>query len=471
MKRFLFGTAVIAAAVAVMALGTDRSSADARLANAQREPARAGWIPVHLSGSPTEIGYQHGYLLAPEIKDNYDAIRLSMTHESRDWNFFRTASESVLWPHIEQEYRDELQGIVNGVQAKGVKLDIWDVVTMNAYMELSPYYLNWYEKQHSTGAAPKPVPDHCSAFVATGSYTRDGKVVIGHNDWTDYLTAARWNVIFDITPAKGHRFIMDGMPGLIHSGDDFGINNAGIVITETTISQFHGFDPNGIPEFVRARKAMQYSSTIDDFAGIMREGNNGGYANNWLVADTRANEIASLELGLKNTPLSRTKDGYFVGANYPVDPALTADETDFDVHNMSVSSNARRVRWEELMKEYKGRINTAAGERFLGDHFDTFDKKEVASERTICGHVDKSSRGMKPWQPAFGTAGVAQSKVTDAAMAARMSMYASFGHSCGLRFDAAKHIQAHPEFAWEKPLLRDIPSNPWALFTVGGPRM
>ena len=44
--------------------------------------------------------------------------------------------------------------------------------------------------------------------------------------------------------------VMDGMPGLIHSGDDFGVNSAGIMITETTISQFNGFDPGGIPEFV-----------------------------------------------------------------------------------------------------------------------------------------------------------------------------------------------------------------------------
>jgi hypothetical protein len=423
-----------------------------------------------LSGTASEIGYQHGYLLAPEIKDNYEAIRLSMTHGSRDWNFFRAASESVLWPHIEQEYRQELQGIVDGVQAKGLKLDIWDIVTMNAYMELSPYYLNWYEKQHGTGAAPKPVPEHCSAFVATGSYTRNGKVVIGHNNWTDYLTAARWNIVFDVAPAKGHRFIMDGMPGLIHSGDDFGINDAGIVITETTISQFHGFDPNGIPEFVRARKAMQYSSSIDDFAAIMREGNNGGYANNWLVADTRANEIASLELGLKNVRLRRSKDGFFAGANYPVDPALTAEETDFDTRNMSISSNARRARWEELMRENKGRIDIAAGERFLGDHYDTFDHKSAASERTICGHIDQSPRGMKPWQPEFGTAGVAQSKITDAEMASRMSMYASFGHSCGLRFNAASHIKAHPQFAWERPLLRDIGAEPWTLFATGNAR-
>ena len=41
------------------------------------------------------------------------------------------------------------------------------------------------------------------------------------------------------------------------------------MITETTISAFQGFDTNGIPEFVRARKAMQYSASIDDFARLM----------------------------------------------------------------------------------------------------------------------------------------------------------------------------------------------------------
>src|SRR5258708_22570023 len=90
-----------------------------------------------------------------------------------------------------------------------------------------------------------------------------------------------------MAPAQGYHFVMDGLPGLIHSGDDFGLNSAGIVITETTITGFHGFDSNGVPEFVRARKAMQYSASIDDVARIFKEGNNGGDANNWLVSGTR----------------------------------------------------------------------------------------------------------------------------------------------------------------------------------------
>ena len=95
----------------------------------------------------------------------------------------------------------------------------------------------------------------------------------------------------------------DGWNGLslIHSADDFGINSAGIMITETTISRFNGFDPNGIPEFVRARKAMEYSGSIDDFARIMKEGNNGGCANDWLIADRNTGEIASLELSASST--------------------------------------------------------------------------------------------------------------------------------------------------------------------------
>ena len=187
------------------------------------------------------------------------------------------------------------------------------------------------------------------------------------------------------------------------------------MITETTISEFNGFDPNGIPEFVRARKAMQYSASIDDFARIMKEGNNGGYANNWLVADRKNNEVASLELGLKNVTLQRTKDGFFVGSNFPADPKLASEETDFDLNDKSKSDNARHVRWLQLMEQNKGKIDVAAGEKFLGDHFDTFENKVAPSERTLCGHVDLSPRGMPTWQAPYAPAGAVQNKVTDAA--------------------------------------------------------
>ena len=103
---------------------------------------------------------------------------------------------------------------------------------------------------------------------------------------------------------------------------------------------------------------MQYASSIDDFVKIMLDGNNGGYANDWLLGDRKTGEIARFENGLKHTNVWRTKDGYFVGSNFPSDPAVTKDETTFDATNLAASANARHVRWDQLMAENKGKIDT-----------------------------------------------------------------------------------------------------------------
>jgi hypothetical protein len=444
------------------------SQPDPRLNKAVRRPEQNGWIFVHLEGTPSDIGFQHGYLLAPEIEDAQRVVALGLTHDSRkDYAFFRATAEKVLWPRIELQYREELKGIADGLKAHGVALDLWDVVVLNAWLELSPYYTGWYDKQHQVASWKKPVPEHCSAFVATGSYTKDGKIIIAHNNWTEYKEGSRWNIVFDIAPSKGYRILMDGMPGMIHSGDDFGVNSAGIAITETTIGYFAGFDPRGVPEFVRARKAMQYSASIDDFARIMEDGNNGGYANAWLVADNNVNEIGDLELGLKHVTLQRTKDGYFVGSNFPSGPELIRDEaSDFPVADRSISANARHVRWEQLMKENKGAIDVAAAQRFLADHYDTFDQRTAPSERTLCGHIDLSPRGSKPWQAEYGPAGTVQNKATDAAMLAQMSFAAAMGHADGIDFHAAEHLQQHPQYSWEKDVLRNLNSHPWTTFEI-----
>jgi hypothetical protein len=439
---------------------------DSRLKKAFRRPDQNGWIFVHLEGTPAEIGYQHGFLLAPEIEDTHRVIVVSLTHDSgKDYAFFRNAAERVLWPRIEAQYREELKGVAEGLKARGVALDLWDMVALNAWLELSPYYTNWYDREHKLSALRRPAGEHCSAFAATGRYTKDGKIVIAHNNWTEYKEGSRWNAIFDIAPAKGYRILMDGMPGLIHSGDDFGLNSAGIAITETTIGYFTGFDPNGVPEFVRARKAMQYSASIDDFARIMKDGNNGGYADAWLIADSKNNEIANLELGLKHVTLDRTKDGFFVGSNFPANPDLIRDEApEFPVSDQSVSENARRVRWRQLMAENKGKIDIGAAQGFLADHYDTFAQEIAPSERTLCGHIDLSARGSIPSQPRFAPAGTVQNKAADGTMVARMSFTAAMGHACGLDFKAAEHLKNHPDFTWEKDVLRDLDSRPWTMF-------
>ncbi|HET8827292.1 MAG TPA: C45 family peptidase [Terriglobales bacterium] len=437
------------------------------LNGAFRLPKKNGWTYVHLHGSPHEIGFQNGYLLAPEIKDLLQVVMLEQKHDSgKDWAFFRDAAQNMFWPHIEQEYREELQGIADGASAHGVKIDVWDVIGINALTEWS-YYTKQYDKEHGVKDAALGVPERCSAFVATGSYTKDGKVVIAHNNWSTYMEGERWTIIYDIVPAKGYRILMDGLPGVIHSGDDFAVNSAGIAITETTIGSFHGFDTNGIPEFVRGRKAAQYSASIDDFTRIMKDGNNGGYANTWLLADARKNEIGRLELGLKNVTLERTTDGYFVGSNFPINEKLIREETDFQPEDLTQSSVARHTRWEQLMSENKGKIDAAAAQRFLGDHYDVIEKKDDPDERTLDGHIDLSPRGDADWIGPYGANGAVQNKAADAGMIEKMSFTAAAGHACGENFKAAEHLSSHPEYSWQKSVQRDMDAHPWTTFSAG----
>jgi hypothetical protein len=449
--------------------GANSIPTDPRLQKAYRFQ-QGGWTYVHLEGSPSQLGFQHGYLLAPEIADAFAAIKLFDTHQSQqDWDFFRKTAREMLWPHIDSEYQEELQGIAEGVKAHGVDLDVYDIVALNAFEEVPDYYIPWRNKQQKTAKAPKlTAPGNCSAFIATGNFTKDHQIVIAHNNWTSYLAGERWVIIFDIVPQHGERILMDGFPGVITSDDDFGVNAAGIMITETTITQFEGWDPNGKPEFMRSRKALQYAKSIDDYVRIIKEGNNGGYANDWLIGDRKTGEVAYLELGLKNTPLWRTKDGYFVSSNFARDPKVLSEETTFDPNDASSSPNARHRRLEELMKQAKGKIDVEMAQQVLSDHFDSFEKKEQANERALCGHVDASSRGVKEWAwDAYNPGGAVQGKATDSKMAANMSFVARAGHPCGADFLAEDFLEHHPEYSWQKPLLRDMKAGPWTMFQAG----
>lgn len=442
---------------------------DPRLAGAYTFE-RGGWTYVHLQGSPADIGYQHGYLLASRIADNLRVYQVETLHDTqRPWAFYRHASRTMLWPHIPAEYRQELQGIADGARAQGVQVDVWDIVALNAMEELPGYYVPWLDKrEHKAVPAGAHPVDHCSAFVATGSYTKGGKIVIAHNNWSTYAEGERWTMMFDIEPEHGHRILQDGEPGVIVSDDDFGINDAGMMSTETTISKFAGWNPNGIPEFVRARMALQYAGSIDQYVALIEKGNNGGYANDWLIGDRKTGEIAYLELGLKHTPLWRTKDGYFVSSNFARDPGVLRDETPgFHYGDLAYSSNARRVRWLELMKEYKGRIDVKLAEQFLADHEDTYSHKAGPDQRTLCGHVDESAQGMsKDWGPYY-PAGAVQGKVTDSDLAGRMELIAHAGHPCGETFYAKPFLAAHPQYAWMKPILGDMKPGSWTEFQAG----
>jgi Phospholipase B len=440
---------------------------DARLAGSSREN-KAGWVYVRLIGDPEHLGFQQGYWLEPEIEQMVQVSKAYEAHHAGDgkpsqYDAHREEAMRLMWSKTPKEYQQELKGIADGVAARGSSLKLPDIV-YNAYGTDYQYYSDWHKAQEDKA---KGAPGHCSAFVATGSATKDGKIVMAHTCWADYAQGEHNNIILDLTPAHGNHILMDSFPGHIDSGDDFAINSSGIMLTETTIDSFVGFDPKGVPEPVRMRESVQYGNSLSDVEKWFVDGNNGAYANMWLIGDTKTNEIGSLELGLKNVTFHRSTDGSITSCNCPIDPMLTTQECTKDCKLTSNMSSDRQARWAELMKRDEGKIDAELGKAYMGDHHDAVLNKHSVGLSTLCGHGEGESRpdhsgDDKPYFPM----GSVQGKVVTTDLCKKMSFWARMGHPCGEAFIAADFLSAHPEYSWQKPILGDMPTEPWVLFAA-----
>jgi hypothetical protein len=196
----------------------------------------------------------------------------------------------------------------------------------------------------------------------------------------------------------------------------------------------------------------------------MKTGNNGGYANAWLIGDINTNEIARLELGLKYIGFEKKKNGYFVGSNVAEDIRILRFETKTSELDIKNSSVARRVRWKQLMRENAGKINLDKAKELEADHYDSYLNTSTPDIRTLCSHPDLDSdiygADIPPW-------GTLDGKVIDSKMAKQMSFAARWGSACGIPFDAKTYLAKHEQFDWMKGLLKDRPSQPWTFFKAG----
>ncbi|HEX5228957.1 MAG TPA: C45 family autoproteolytic acyltransferase/hydrolase, partial [Bryobacteraceae bacterium] len=377
--------------------GTDPwpdAAAVTRYGPAYRYPV-GGWIYLHVEGQPYERGYQHGHLMAKEIPQYMErcAAELDPKNRGASWNQARTTVSALFLHGFDQEILEEMKGIADGASDAGARwegraIDLTDIAVVNTTVELSvlssaltvtpngleglkliaPGYVN----QKRGGAI-----DHCSAFAATGPATRDGRMVIGHTTWWPLTLAEQTNVMLDIKPTTGHRVLMQSYPGGIESGTDWYQNDAGVVLTETTINQ-SPFNVNGTPIAFRARHAIQYGDSIDKVVEILSAKNNGLYTNEWLIGDARTNEIAMFELGTYKSRLYRSSKndwfggtkGFYWGDNNAKDLAVRLEESPDPKGTPSYLPyvpTARDLKWQELYREYEGKIDEQFG--FLA--FDT----------------------------------------------------------------------------------------------------
>lgn len=444
---------------------------------ASSKTEKNGWVFLNVSGSPYDRGFANGYQMAEEFAtalQTYEYITLQNT--GMPFSFFADKAIEFHKHLIPDEYLTEMQGMADGLTKAGSPTSLEDVVGWNSFMGLSGYWwptvVDQYASAPSDGARFSTA--HCSAFIATGSATKDGKIVIGHETFVEFWGGQYMNVILAISPEEGYDIIMQTGPGYLSSMTDFWINSAGLVITETTIAGAFGYDEKAMPEYIRARNATQYASTIQGWIDSMNESNNGGYANSWLIGDIHTNQIAEFEQGLTYQYVNILDDGYIFGDNAANSPQIRNLECrDVGYSDVRQQTGARRTRWPQLLEAHYGNITQDAGQVMLADTWDPYLKKENPSSRCICSHYDADpqyyvSDPNAVWNVPFQPAGSVDGKVTTSDMAADMTLSARFGRADGVAFDAPSFFTDHPQWDWQKPVVQSRPSQPWTLFSMKG---
>jgi hypothetical protein len=256
-----------------------------------------GWIYLHIEGGPYDRGWQHGFLLADEIRAALRSItELLWQDTGLPFEWYTTNAEAMWRDQLRSndggklsddsgcQILQELQGIVDGANDNrrlgDRSVSLADLLGWNGYPEMICQWLPAVMSGAITPAVPIPGdpkrldiliangrarhpnhffhPHHCSAFVATGDWTNDGGIVSAHTTWQRFANGDFYNVMIHLVPPpdEGFAILMQSVPGYVASSMDFGLNDAGLVVSSTSINTA-GFDPAGLPYFLRARRAGQ----------------------------------------------------------------------------------------------------------------------------------------------------------------------------------------------------------------------
>ncbi|MBM4080776.1 MAG: hypothetical protein FJ278_13815, partial [Planctomycetes bacterium] len=238
----------LAAAIRVLAL---------RLQPVRKEPDRItregrGWLEVkdgrrvlHLKGTPYEIGYQHGKLLAPNIKRMAErlvyGVGLLYSLEKGEW-FVREAEKLVerQRPHIPPEYFEEMKGLAEGA---GVPLAL--IQAANIFPEFF----------------------HCSGVALFGKATKGGTLL--HARVLDYMTEVGLQdeaVLMAVEREGARRCVNVSYAGFI--GSVTGMNEKQVAIGEMGGRGEGQWD--GTPMSFLVRGALENCDTLEQALDYMR---------------------------------------------------------------------------------------------------------------------------------------------------------------------------------------------------------
>jgi len=228
---------------------------------------------VHLSGTPYELGLQHGRLLREEVRASVSRLLQYFRHFLKfplvrllAVNWWLDSAWEKAQPFVAQDDLDELKGLAEG---SGVPLR--ELYRLHA------------------------IPDRtysCANFAAWGRATKGGRLIhLRTLDWNIDAGIQRFATVFVVRPAGKHAFVNLGWAGFV--GVLTGVNDAqlsvGQIGAETTDATFRGE-----PMAFVMRRILEDAESLQEAVAIVRDARR-TVGVNYVVADAKARSAVVLE--------------------------------------------------------------------------------------------------------------------------------------------------------------------------------
>jgi len=243
---------------------------------------------VHLSGSPREMGRQHGAILG-------DRIRHLLRVYIHEFAFGVVSEESCrAWasaaePHIAEHHIEEIRGL-----AEGANISYEDALLINTVVDRLQSVF-------------------CSTVTASGDAAANGEPIFGRNlDFPGRGMLHKSTVVMVWHRTDGPDLVSVTWPGLI--GVLSGMNDRGVAGATMMIHQFFSEPTPGMPYMLLYRSALEQAGSIDDVTRTIESGAR-TCPNNFMTMDATG-ASAVIEWDADKVAVRQPENGGLCSTNY-----------------------------------------------------------------------------------------------------------------------------------------------------------
>ena len=360
-----------------------------RVMSRARMEKAGGLHALYLSGTPYEMGYQHG-VLARELIRQFRAEAYAYVETlvpiprflARPALFYYA---SAYWETIPADLREEMKGIADGAGAHPV-----EVLVATAIWEML-------------------ITSGCSEFAAISPYTPDGSIIHGYNYdlmQPEHAIIQPYLAAIFYRPSEGLPFMTVNTVGSV--GANAGLNDAGISVAWddthlNTNELFKDIKGKAVPFIITLRKILQNARSIDEAVDIALKGLPRPFGDIIIIGSAAENSAIALE----TAGTLHARRPMVGGAVWSTNCFRSEELARYDKRG-NWRECPKEEEWQrfprftaytELFEKHHGKLDATAAASFLRDPYpreaEGFLHPNISPRATICRDITSFSMIMK----------------------------------------------------------------------------